>query len=57
MPDSTIERKFENLFDGLFSRAFTSKLKPLQIGRKLLQKVDAERASAISPLARVETFS
>ncbi len=45
MPDSTIERKFENLFDGLFSRAFTSKLKPLQIGRKLLQKVDAERTS------------
>ena len=33
----------ENLFDGLFSRAFKSSVKPLQIGRKLLQAVDAER--------------
>jgi hypothetical protein len=37
------EKKVENLFDGLFSRAFKSSVKPLQIGRKLLQAVDAER--------------
>jgi hypothetical protein len=37
------EKKVENLFDGLFSRAFKSSVKPLQIGRKLLQTVDAER--------------
>ncbi len=37
------EKKVENLFDGLFSRAFKSNVKPLQIGRKLLQAVDAER--------------
>jgi hypothetical protein len=37
------EKKVENLFDGLFSRAFKSNVKPLQIGRKLLQSVDAER--------------
>jgi len=43
MAGNTVERRFENLFDGLFSRAFTSKLKPLQIGRKLLHTIDAER--------------
>ena len=37
------EQVVENLFDGLFSRAFKSNVKPLQIGRKLLQSVDAER--------------
>jgi len=37
------EKAIENLFDGLFSRAFKSSVKPLQIGRKLLQAVDAER--------------
>ena len=37
------EKVVENLFDGLFSRAFKSNVKPLQIGRKLLQSVDAER--------------
>ena len=33
----------ENLFDGLFSRAFKAGVKPLQLGRKLLQVVDVER--------------
>lgn len=31
------------MFDGLFSRAFKSSVKPLQIGRRLLQHVDAHR--------------
>lgn len=44
MAGNTVERRFENLFDGLFSRAFSSKLTPLQIGRKLLHTIDAERA-------------
>jgi len=43
MAGNTVERRFENLFDGLFSRAFSSKLTPLQIGRKLLHTIDAER--------------
>lgn len=34
----------ENLFDGVFSRVFRSGVKPLQIGRRLLQVVDEERA-------------
>lgn len=34
----------ENLFDGLFGRVFRSGVKPLQIGRRLLQVVDSERS-------------
>lgn len=34
----------ENMFDGLFGRIFRSGVKPLQIGRRLLQVVDSERA-------------
>ena len=43
MARGTVERSFENIFDGLFSRAFKSGVKPLQLGRRLLQVVDAER--------------
>jgi len=43
MAKGAVERSFENIFDGLFSRAFKSGVKPLQIGRRLLQVVDAER--------------
>ena len=43
MAKGTVERSFENIFDGIFSRAFKSGVKPLQLGRKLLQVVDAER--------------
>lgn len=43
MAKGSVERSFENIFDGLFSRAFKSGVKPLQLGRKLLQIVDDER--------------
>jgi hypothetical protein len=43
MAKRTVERSIENIFDGLFSRAFKSGVKPLQLGRKLLQVVDSER--------------
>ena len=43
MAKGTVERRIENVFDGLFSRAFRSGIKPLQIGRRLLQVVDTER--------------
>ena len=43
MAKGTVERSIENIFDGVFSRAFKSGVKPLQIGRRLLQVVDAER--------------
>ena len=43
MAKGTVERSIENIFDGVFSRAFKSGVKPLQIGRRLLQEVDSER--------------
>lgn len=44
MPRDSIERSFEKLFDGFFSRIFRSGVKPLQIGRRMLQVVDSERS-------------
>ncbi|MEY3691022.1 MAG: hypothetical protein RJB57_677 [Actinomycetota bacterium] len=43
MAKGTVERRFENLFEGLFARAFSSRVTPMQMGRRLLQTVDAER--------------
>jgi hypothetical protein len=43
MAKGTVERRFENLFEGLFARAFSSRVSPMQMGRRLLQTVDAER--------------
>jgi hypothetical protein len=43
MAKGTVERSIENVFDGVFSRAFKSGVKPLQLGRRLLQVVDANR--------------
>ena len=43
MAKNVVERTLETLFDGLFSRAFKSSIKPLQIGRRLLRTVDEER--------------
>ena len=43
MAQGTVERSIENIYDGVFSRAFKSGVKPLQIGRRLLQVVDSER--------------
>jgi hypothetical protein len=43
MAKGTLERRFENLFEGLFARAFSSRVTPMQIGRRLLQTADAER--------------
>ena len=43
MAKGTVERRFENVFEGLFARAFKSGIKPMQIGRRLLQVVDSER--------------
>jgi hypothetical protein len=43
MAKRTVEKSIENIFDGVFSRAFKSGVKPLQIGRRLLQVVDANR--------------
>lgn len=44
MARDSLERSFEKLFDGVFSRIFRSGVKPLQIGRRMLQVVDSERS-------------
>ena len=43
MAKGTVERRIENVFEGMFARAFKSGIKPMQIGRRLLQVADAER--------------
>ena len=43
MAKGAVERSIENVFEGLFARAFKSGVKPLQLGRRLLQEVDQER--------------
>lgn len=43
MAKGTVERRIGNVFEGLFARAFKSSITPMQIGRRLLQTVDAER--------------
>lgn len=43
MAKGTVERSIENIFEGVFARAFKSGVKPLQLGRRLLQEVDQER--------------
>lgn len=39
----SFEKLVESIFDGFFSRAFKSSVTPLQIGRRLLQHIDAHR--------------
>lgn len=43
MAVKSFEKVVESMFDGFFSRAFKSSVKPLQIGRRLLQHIDAHR--------------
>lgn len=42
MAKGTLEHRIENIFEGLFARAFKSKVTPMQIGRRLLQVADSE---------------
>lgn len=42
MAKGTLEHRIENIFEGLFARAFKSKVTPMQIGRRLLQTADSE---------------
>ena len=43
MARKSLEKSMENAFDGVFSRLFGGGVRPLQIGRRLLAHVDAER--------------
>ena len=45
MAKGTVERRIENVFEGMFARAFKSGIKPMQIGRRLLQELPAELLS------------
>ncbi|MEY2767465.1 MAG: hypothetical protein RI912_1128 [Actinomycetota bacterium] len=42
MAKGALEHRIENIFEGLFARAFKSKVTPMQIGRRLLQVADSE---------------
>jgi len=44
MAGRSLERSVENVFDGVFSKVFRSGLKPMQIGRRLIQQIDASRS-------------
>ena len=43
MAKGTVERSIENIFTGLFARAFKSGVTPLQLGRQLLQVVNTQQ--------------
>ena len=43
MAKGTVERSIENIFTGLFTRAFKSSVTPLQLGRQLLQVVNTQQ--------------
>ena len=43
MAKGTVERSIENIFTGLFARAFKSSVTPLQLGRQLLQVVNTQQ--------------
>lgn len=39
-----LERRLERTVDGVFSRAFRSKLKPIELGRRLVREMDDNRS-------------
>lgn len=43
MARGRLEGLLENAFEGVFARAFRSRVSPMQLGRRLLQVADAER--------------
>jgi hypothetical protein len=47
------EKRLENLVEGTFARVFRSSLRPVEIGRRLVREMDAERTVGVS--GRTET--
>ena len=43
-----LEARIENLVDGVFSRAFSSQVQPVEIARKLAKEMDAHRTASVS---------
>ena len=43
-----LEAKIEGLVEGVFSRAFSSQVQPVEIARKLAKEMDAHRTASVS---------
>jgi hypothetical protein len=43
-----LEARLENLVEGVFSRAFSSQVQPVEIARKLAKEMDAHRTASVS---------
>ncbi len=43
-----LEQRLENLVEGVFSRAFSSQVQPVEIARKLAKEMDAHKTTSIS---------
>ena len=43
-----LEQRIENLVEGVFSRAFSSQVQPVEIARKLAKEMDAHRNDSVS---------
>jgi hypothetical protein len=43
-----LEQRIENLVEGVFSRAFSSQVQPVDIARKLAKEMDAHRTASVS---------
>lgn len=43
-----LEARIENLVEGVFSRAFSSEVQPVEIARKLAKEMDAHRTTSVS---------
>jgi len=43
-----LEQRIENLVEGVFSRAFSSQVQPVEIARKLAKEMDAHRTASVA---------
>ena len=44
----TIESKLESLFEGVFGRAFSTNVQPVELARKLVKEMDDHRTVSVS---------
>src|SRR5256885_12981114 len=43
-----LEQRIENLVEGVFSRAFSPQVQPVELARKLAKEMDAHRTASVS---------
>ena len=48
MANPEVEARIEGLVEGVFSRAFSSQVQPVEIARKLAKEMDAHRTASVS---------